>query len=727
MTARSATLLASVATVALGGLASPAWAVNADVDVAQVQPSASTNASPSTAPAAAEASAATPNQLGEVVVTARKVTENVQKAPASIVAVSGAELQRQGITSAQSLEKVIPSGNFRQEGPVVQTFIRGVGTNLDSPYVDVAVAYNYNGIVIPRFATGGLIFDLSSVQVIAGPQGTLYGGTAAGGAVNVSSALPRNDFSGNALIEGGDYGRGHVAVDQNMPAGDRVSLRVAVDYDRRDGYESRNFDALDTIKGRLSLLAKPTDDLTALVFFSGFHDTSQPATTVNFPLINPSNPWTLAANGPVYGNPISASVASRNEQTFVVGANIEYRLGDNVFTYIPGFVRNQVLNDTYVSYLPHPIRIDDNQHTEELRWNRTVGAFKLSAGLFYRFDLQNSFNKIGAPVLPVAPFISLVNINSIPKQVDTNYAGYVQGVYSFTDKLRFTVGGRFSEDHKQAVGNGVVGRTYPRFTVDETHQHIDWKVGVDYDLAPRVLVYANAQTGYLPIGFAPFPGTAVKSNYVPEERLLSFSGGFKSRFLNGRVELNNEFYYYDYLNFQVVNFTPANGITSIYTARRSTIYGDETTLRALLPYSSELDVGFNLMSAKYNEFTTATANYSGLQMVDAPTANINAGLQHTLDLSNLGQLRGRIQTHYESGHWGEFDHLTDTHQSSYTKTDLTATFIPRRGSWSAEVYVNNVENQYVFGALNSGGQPGPASGFLEPPRTFGARVYVSWE
>ena len=132
------------------------------------------------------------------------------------------------------------------------------------------------------------------------------------------------------------------------------------------------------------------------------------------------------------------------------------------------------------------------------------------------------------------------------------------------------------------------------------------------------------------------------------------------------------------------------------------------------------------MSDHYEEFTGAGFDYSGLQMVDAPTGNINAGLEHTVAFGAYGSVRGRVQTHYESGHWSEFDHAPYTHQPAYTKTDLRLLYTPDRGRWTAEVYAHNIEDQPVFGALNAGGQPGPATGFLEPPRTVGVRFTSAW-
>src|SRR3546814_1119063 len=156
-----------------------------------------------------------------ITVTARKITENRQKAPASITVLESEALTTAGIKVPTDLEKLLPGTSLRIEGAVAQTYIRGVGSNLDFPYTSPAVAMTFNGIVLPRYGTMGALFDLSSVQQIAGPQGTLYGGSAAGVAINLLSMKQSADFSGYLLLDGGTYYKVHMAANQNLRASDQ--------------------------------------------------------------------------------------------------------------------------------------------------------------------------------------------------------------------------------------------------------------------------------------------------------------------------------------------------------------------------------------------------------------------------------------------------------------------------------------------------------------------------
>ena len=668
---------------------------------------------------AAKTDAGSSEALTEIVVTARKTTENLQKAPASIVAVSGDDLVAAQITNALELQTVLPSAQLREEAAVTQIYIRGVGSVTDLPNFSASSVYLFNGISIPRYGAAGLLFDLGSVQEIAGPQGTLYGGSAAGGAINVNSARPVNDYSGSGLLAGGNYGTVHTAIDQNVPLGDKVSFRGAIDYEHHDGYESNGIDAENQFSGRASLRVAPTDDFDALLFVNGVHENGKPSTAG---VVNPpsSDPWRLPAVGPD-GNPITSSVTHQDNQYYVVGANIEKRFGDNTITYIPGFVH---VADDYNLLGPgfgFSLKLHDReaQHSEELRWAGQFGNLNLNAGVFYLRNEINFNYGLNLAVLPAPVYYTFDQLNTTT-QTNTSYAAYSQAVYSATDRLRFTVGVRGSNDKIEADGTDASGP----FDFNHSQTTTDWKAGVDYDVAPRVLVYANVQTGYVPFGYNP----AVKpAEIVPQARLLAYSAGWKSRFLDNRLELNDEVFYYDYRHFQAIDFVALTAVSTVLNAERATNYGNDLSLRALLTTDTKLDISYVYLHARFNEFQGVGYDYTGNTLVDAPTNNVIAAIQHTLHFGP-GDFLGRVSTLYNSGYYGDFTNDPGSHQRAFTKTDLSLTFAPRHGRWTVQGYVHNLENAVEFGTLNGlGGPTTPiGTGLIEPPRTYGVQFSASW-
>lgn len=684
-----------------------------------------------TAPVAAfgQAIQSAPEQTGEVglsdiVVTARKTTENNQKAPASITVVDAAVLTGAGIKVPTDLEKLLPSASLRIEGAVAQTYIRGVGSNLDFPYTSPAAAITLNGIILPRYGTMGALFDLSSVQQIAGPQGTLYGGSAAGGAINLLTKQPSDDFTGDVLADAGNYGQVRLVANQNLRASDALSFRLSADYNRHDGYQSRGLDAADRLQGRVSALFTPGTDLTALFFVSGYREKGA-MSDHGIPNVRPlpDDPWKIPATSAA-GNPVTA--LPRNDKIYIAGANIDWQVGGGTITYIPGYVR--VKND-YDFWVNGPagrdsailsINNDETQYSQELRWSQTVGRVKWSAGGFWLRNRTHYNYGIAVAVLPeeLGYFVRIPVLGDF-NQTRTGYSGFASATYSATDEFRLTAGGRISRDRLTATGLGAAGP----FTFRRSQSTIDWKVGAEYDVAPRIMLYGNIQTSYIPFGYNPDAGNPAEE--LKRSKLLAFSGGFKSRLLGNSLELNGEFYYYDYKNFQAFTISQLTFLSTPALAQKSRIYGSELTLRWNVARDTNIDASLVAQNARYTRFSGPGYDYSGFRMASAPVLNVVMGLQHALDLGSAGRLTGRVSTQYNSGFWSSFLHQ-GTFQKAFTRTDLLLTYTPDAGKWSLQGYINNVENSAVFGGIGptSPGQPG--TGPLSPPRTFGVRLSIDW-
>src|ERR1700731_4453474 len=186
-------------------------------------------------PSAAAAStsvdaAAESDALAEITVTAQKQVQNLQKTPAAVTAISADTLIEAGVNSLIEAEKLVPSGGFQAEGDNTQVFIRGVGANLDFPNVEPNVAFNFAGIYLPREADSAAFFDVQQLEILPGPQGTLYGRSAIGGTINLTPTKPGFNNDGETVLEVGNHSLVHVTTTQNVKASDSVALRAAVDY-----------------------------------------------------------------------------------------------------------------------------------------------------------------------------------------------------------------------------------------------------------------------------------------------------------------------------------------------------------------------------------------------------------------------------------------------------------------------------------------------------------------
>jgi iron complex outermembrane recepter protein len=652
--------------------------------------------------------------LAEIIVTANKRSESLQKAPAAITALSADALEELGIQSAVDLTKMVPGAEIVEAPGVSQAFIRGVGSNIDNPYVDPGVAINVNGIATPRYATSAGFFDVERVEVLPGPQGTLYGGSAAGGVVNVIAVQPSHNFDGEGTLETGNYGMVHAFIAQNAAVGDDLSLRAALDFERHDGYQSRNIDSERAKSaGRISALWTPTENFTSYVFGSFYDNLGKPQATVNSPLLNPSDPWSLPLNGPIVGNPVDSNYVNGSFKNYILGGRFDYTFGGATLSYIPGAVIVNVLEYSYAADFPIVLIDKEHQYSNELRLSNSEAA--KNNWLLGLYQSQNrsdfGFYFAGAPSLVV------------PEQTNKDYAVYAQDVYRATDWLRVTAGTRFSYDSKDVSdGLGAAGD----FSADHSWTHSDYKVGVDADLARNVLGYAAVQTGYLPGGYTPLPNSPTFNNNVEPEKLLSYTVGVKSRFLNDRLTLNDEAYYYIYKNYQVVAISLVTGFQTVYNAPRSIIYGDQVNAVYKLTSHDSINFGVNFMSAHFTELNVGGEDLDGYQLANAPVMQGTGGYEHRADLPDGSDITFRVQSHVQSGYWGVYDHPAGTRQSAYTKTDLTLIYTRPNKAWSVGLWVKNVENTAVFQAAAAGGQPGPASSYIAAPRTYGATLSGHW-
>jgi len=368
----------------------------------------------------------------------------------------------------------------------------------------------------------------------------------------------------------------------------------------------------------------------------------------------------------------------------------------------------------YAGYLPALLPVHELEYSNELRLaNGNDQRLQWLVGLYSLTNDQDyAFNFFGAQAY------------NVPLSDNKGYAVFGQATYKITDAFRLTAGGRYSYDSKLAAGF-VTGDP---FDANYHWIHGDWKTGLEYDVADHSLLYATVQTGYLPGGYSQLVNTATVSNEVLPEKLLSYTVGTKNTFLSQRLLINDELYYYDYTNYQVVAVSATTGLSTVFNAEKAIIYGDQLNLTYLLTNALQIDVGANAMSAYFRQLVLpGGVNYSGNQMANSPPLMLDLGGLYRFGLSDFGTVNFGVHTHHEAGRWAQYDHFSDTYQKAYFKTDVDATFKPRVGNWSVGVWARNLENVPVFGGSAAGGQPGPASVFLEPPRTFGLRVTYNWE
>ena len=680
-------------------------------------------------PARADAPAAN-DALAEITVTAEKQTENLQKTAAEVTAIPSDVLIDAGITDLRQAQMIVPSVRFQAEGNNTQVFIRGVGANLDFANVEPNVAFNFAGIYLPREATSAAFFDVQQLEVLPGSQGTLYGRSAIGGTINLTPAKPGFNNDGETTLEVGNYAAVHVTTTQNLKLTDNVAVRGAVDYAYNDGFEVTGADSKNDLSLRLSSIINPSDRLSIYLWAQGAEKDGHTENLVNKGT-NPAtgtycescffygNAWNDTRTG-AYAGPFGTTAAERNHyKTDMIGAQVDYQLDGAVLSYIPSYLYLDARPLYWLSAIQSTNIAHYNQLTQELRLSSNGnGPYKWLAGLYY-YDSRNSGSEYLFTNLPMSFYQTNVDADRLQ-----GYSAFGQLTYSITDTFRITGGGRGSSTDRTASGFEVVALGGLPYEFDKTYNHFDWKVGVEKDLTPKVMLYGVVQTGYQPGTFNALPNTPTYSNAVKPEELKSYTAGIKSRWLDDRLQINNEIYYYDFHNLIIQSYDISAPYNDIFNGNKVAIKGDQLDVLTKVFTDDQANLNIAYSHARNVDVVDGSGNnYDGLQPAYAPDWVIEAGFTHNIPLANA-TLRAHINWRFESSWFADYVHNLGTEQVASNKGDASLTYDAT--SWTVGAWIKNMTNRAVIAATAAAGVPGPATAYLEDPRTFGLRFSIKY-
>jgi iron complex outermembrane receptor protein len=680
--------------------------------------------------AATTAAEAPADALAEITVTAEKTTQSLQKTAAAITAISSDTMIEAGVDDLRQAQKLVPAVRFQAEGATTQVFIRGVGANLDFPNVQPNVAFNFAGIYMPREATSSAFFDVAQLEVLPGTQGTLYGRSAIGGTINLTPTKPGFDDDGQTIVEVGNYAMAHVTVTQNIKVSDKVALRAAVDYLRNSGYEVTGADSKNDISGRLSALINPSEQLSIYLWAQAAAKNGWAENLVNKGT-DPAtgkyceecffygNPWNDTRTG-AYAAPFGTTDKQKsNYNTQMFGGQIDYQFDGATLSYLPSYLYLNSDPHYWLSAILSNNTAHFNQLTQELRLaSNGSGPFKWLGGLYwYNSHNDGTFNLFTNQ--PFGFYQTNVNDNHL-----SGVALYGQLTYSITDTFRITGGARGSSSKTTANGFEVAAYGGLPYTFDHTYNHVDWKIGVEKDLSPKVMVYAVVQTGYQPGAYNALPNTPTYSNAVDPEELKSYTAGIKTRWLDDRLQINNEMYYYDFHNLIIQSYDIAAPYNLIFNGDKVKIWGDQ--LDVLAKVFTDDQVNFNVGYSHARNSVVVDTNgisYDGLQPAYAPDLTAMAGYTHNMPIGPAN-LRAHIDWRFEGSWYADYVHNKGTKQVPSNKGDASLTY--ELNKWSAGIWVKNMTNRAVIAATAAAGVPGPATAYLEEPRTFGAMFSVKY-
>ncbi|MEP2550823.1 MAG: TonB-dependent receptor, partial [Marinomonas sp.] len=471
------------------------------------------------APAEEEQSVGVP----EIIVTARKRAEPLQATPVAVTAIGGEALERIHATDLSDLSGRAPNvtintiGNF---GSSVSVFIRGIGNGDPGSTVDPSVGLYVDGIYLPRTVNSSLdLFDVEQVEVLRGPQGTLFGRNTTAGAINYRTKRPTGDTDIRGTVTLGSYGQREIRVAAETPLiEDVLAFKLAGFSQEHDGFFTNTFTGTpgnrvsrdagrsNTFSLRPTLRFTPSDNFELTLIGEYYDEKSD-----NLPTINISEPGQLLQvfhNPPVFqkGEEVRAfpfAVEGFSDiEVFGLTAEMNWEIGPGTLTSVSNYretsdSNNNDTDGTPANFFETLRETPHEQFSTELRYDWGVSDnLDVIAGLFYfrqKFFLQRD------TFLDITNTGNATNLRSQGGQTHRNFAAFAQFDYDITDSLRVSLGGRYTYEEKdffsslfQPVALGIA----PRINLDDSWSNFGPKIGVDYQLTDDALVYGTFSRGF---------------------------------------------------------------------------------------------------------------------------------------------------------------------------------------------------------------------------------------
>ena len=723
---------------------------------------------------------AAPAVLEEIVVTAQRREETLQESSLSIQVLSGEELAQAGVAHSSDLNRLIPGIQVAGGGNAAQIYIRGVGDFAASPLSNPAVAVNLDGVYISRpQGVNGSFYDLARLEVLRGPQGTLYGRNASGGALNLITNRPSLEaVNGYVSVGIGNYDLVHAQGAVNVPLGNTLAVRAAANVIERDGYLSDDSNDEDTKAGRVRLLWEPSKSVSLLLNADVAEEKGKGPGYVQLPLPPGTDPWlsgssdqsnAILASTP----PIGFLVAPIGTDTFRdntfwnVSAELDWDFGPATLTVIPAYRDAEISERNYPAGLRNTIpESTSEQTTLEVRLGNSADELKWVAGAYYYKEDQVAEQQIFQGILQDN------TINYVPES--ESYAAFGEATVSVIDRLRLIAGLRYTEEQRTVSGtiytnspaSAPPGAPLPflleTFGGDRTFSETTWKAGVEYDITPDNLLFFTAGTGFKAGGFN--QTVPPLDTYEPEE-LLAYELGSRNRVLDGRMQLNFEVFYWDYEDQQIAHviFDPLGNINLVTdNAGQATIQGANIELVAAITPSDRIQLFVEYNDTEYDEFTYETAysifgapifnpastgcpvgdpfpgesfgtelitiDCSGRELPRAPQWAASAAYEHTFTFGNGSTLGARLSGQYTDARWLNFEYVATERVGANEVFNLDLTYSSPQGNWMVHGFVHNIDDEAVYtGGGEQGFAPPLVYATIGAPRTYGVRLQYAFD
>ena len=702
------------------------------------------------------------NVLEEITVTARKVEERLQETPLSVSAFTGADLAIRSITSLDQVSQITPNMSFfasaisgKNSG---QAYIRGVGQFDYILSTDPGVGVYVDGVYLAR-SLGSILdlVDIERVEILRGPQGTLYGKNTVGGAIDVITRKPTQEQEGYAEVKVGSYDRFDVRASLSGPiVKDVLSAKLAVSGRNADGFGHRPLTGErpgdeDSKAVRAVLNWTPTDRLSVLLTgdytrvdeqFSHHHteaiNTAAPLVGLHNALLPPYDERYITSDPFV---DLSTDRNFNDQKIWGVSGTITWQGEGLTVKSITAYRDMDVAFGTDPDGSPEII-IDEEDHNEQDQLSQELQLSGLAfderlnwvAGLYYlhedghatfdirvHSDLFPALEALPGAFIPLAPvpcppppgvplpcvggagnplnmIFDLDQFNTL-EQTTKSKSVYAQGSWDFSGKLRGTYGIRYTDEKKNFFTSSYITRS-GFFLLAPTTDRDSWndvshRFGLDYQWTEDLMTYISAAKGFKSGGFN---GRARAVNEVqsfePEE-MWSYEAGFKSEWADHRLRLNGAVFYNDYTDLQFTLSSVVNGLQSIVVgnAAEAEVKGFELELQALPVERLNLVASVGYLDSKYTKVDPGAEITTANKLIGAPEWTASAGAEYAVPLGSGGDLKLRADYSYRSKVYFDAVNTESTAQDGYGLWNLRATFESAGQTWAIAAGLTNAADK----------------------------------
>lgn len=701
------------------------------------------------------AQAQPPEGIADIVVTAQRREERLQNVPIAITAISAEQLQLARVESAYDLTKVAPTLTVNKSAVYAVPFLRGVGTtNIlvgDEPSVATYVDGFYKG---PALAAILPFNNIERIEVLKGPQGTLYGRNATGGLINLITTAPRDTFFAKGSVGYGNFDTFEADAYVTGPISNAIRADLSARIrEQGKGYVRNLFtgnrigeDDVFATRAKVAVDMSEAVKLTVTADYAKAEN-DMGAAQSNLPGTVPIGALVggLFSTRPYFTYQNIDPVSS--VESFGATATLRAELGA-----VDVVSMTQFRNYTSQNTLDADGSSDDGRPGQVVPGIGTVGLATLSfvSPTKMPYFWTQEFQLLSAGDGPFSWIVGAFGLSSREKydplslqfrvtgpaaavvrsRGDTRaLAGFAQGTYRFDDRLSLTLGGRYSWEEKKMVGSQTAGATVTRTDKEKTFNAFTYRASLDYRVDPAVLLYASASKGFKSGAFN--TNTIDNTPAVDPETLYAYEIGFKgdpARWLR----INGSAFFYDYNDIQFYAQAPGTGTATLQNAAGAHLWGVELDIEAVPTRGLTLRAALAAEGSEYTSFGAAQiyvpgpsagqvqrfVDATGREVIRTPGFTGNLGATYIADFASGGGITLAVNGYHNAGY--NFDPAGVVRQRPYTVFDGSVTYRLPGERFSVMAWVKNLNDELFIESITSGTRNNRVG--YAPPRTFGVTL-----